>query len=42
MVIGEGITSQLGRAELADRPRYMDELRRAILGYLGTYEAGKK
>lgn len=42
MVIGDGIVSQLGRAASTERPRYMDELRRAILGYLGTYEEAQQ
>lgn len=38
MVIGEGITVQMGRAAPRQRPRYMEELKRAMSGYLGAYE----
>lgn len=41
MVIGEGITTQMARSAPKQRSRYMEELRRAMFGYLGTYERGE-
>lgn len=41
MVIGEGITTQMARSAPKQRSRYMEELRRAMSGYLGTYERGE-
>lgn len=38
MVVGEGITTQMARSAPKQRARYMDELRRAMSGYLQTYE----
>ncbi len=41
MVIGEAITTQMARSAPKQRSRYMEELRRAMFGYLGTYERGE-